>query len=295
MDSNYTIRFRILPIMMLLAAVATGCTTIHPLVVENKPALMGNAFSHTAFDRVLGEHVDDVGRVDYKALKAASEDIQTYYQMISTYSPDSHPSIFPSDNHRLAYWINAYNAAAMIIVLKHYPIDSVLDVKNPALLFFLSDKAGFFVFQRLSFGAQTTSLYYLENQVIRKRFKDPRIHFAVNCASIGCPRLPVKAFSGELLDEQLDKETRLFLTEARNFRINHGDKTIYLSSIFKWYKKDFTDWYQRRYPERETSLLSYIKLYLTPEKSEILEKAADRYGLKFIPYDWGLNDQTASK
>ncbi len=217
--------------------------------------------------------------------------MEEYYRLIATYSPDSHPDLFPNKEHKLAYWINAYNAAVIKTVLSYYPITSVLDVKQPAVFFFLSDKSGFFVFQRLMFGGKATSLYYLENGVIRKRFGDPRIHFALNCAALGCPRLPRQSFSGEALDHQLENETRLFLAEERNFKIDHHEKTIYLSSIFQWYEEDFLSWYHNRFPGHPASLIKYIALYLTPEKTAELNKYGDDYPVRFVPYDWQLNDQ----
>jgi hypothetical protein len=276
--------------MLLLGFFVFGCTTIQP-VIKDKPLVDPNIFSNARFDRVLQQYVNERGLVDYSALREDLEDLEGYYYLITAYSPDSHPDLFPSENHKLAYWINAYNAAAIKTVMTYYPIKSVLDVKQPGIFFFLSDKSGFFFFQRLTFGGKSTSLYYLENQVIRKRFGDPRIHFAVNCASIGCPRLPRQSFSGESLDQQLDEETRFFLTEERNFKIDHYEKVIYISSIFKWYEKDFTTWYTAKFPERESSLLSYIELYLTPEKIEELKKIGNSYPLRYVPYDWRLNDQ----
>ena len=286
-----TRRFKLFSTISLLAILATGCTTIRPATVTDPQPPSETTFSHALYDRVLGQHVDDNGMVNYTTLKAAPETLQDYYRLIASYSPDSHPERFPDDNHKLAYLINAYNAGAKVIVLQHYPIESVLDVKNPRLFFFLTKKAGFFLFRRLSFGGRTTSLYYLENSVVRKRFKDPRIHFALNCASMSCPRLPRKAFTGEMLDKQLDTEIRFFLSEPRNFKFDHDAETIYLSSIFKWNKKDFAEWVKRKYPGREASLLSYISLYLPTKASQELEQVAGRYTIKYRPYDWGLNDQ----
>ena len=277
--------------LFLLGWIVMGCTTIHPVMVADEPPADRDIFSNERFDRVLERFVDQRGLVDYSELRNDPNDLEAYYRTVATYSPDSHPDLFPDAKHILAYWINAYNVGAIKTVLTYYPIDSVLDVKTPALLFFLSDKAGFFFFQRLTFGGKTTSLYYLENQIIRKRFDDPRIHFAVNCASLGCPRLPQRAFSGDDLDRQLDHETRLFLAEERNFKIDHNEKAIYLSSIFQWYEKDFTNWYRRTYPGRPADLLSYIDLYLTTEKSAELRKIADSYDVRFVPYDWRLNDR----
>ena len=276
--------------LFLLGCILTGCTTIQPVIKDKQP-VEPTIFSNERFDRVLREFVDEHGLVNYSALQQDAEDLEDYYYLITTYSPDSHPGLFPSENHKLAYWINAYNAAAIKTVITYYPINSVLDVKQPGIFFFLSDRSGFFFFQRLTFGSKTTSLYYLENQVIRKRFGDPRIHFAINCASMGCPRLPRQSFSGESLDQQLDNEARFFLTEERNFRIDDDEKVIYLSSIFKWYETDFTTWYTTKFPGRESSLLSYIALYLTPEKMGELKKINTSYSLHFVPYDWRLNDQ----
>jgi hypothetical protein len=178
-------------------------------------------FSHEDFDRVLYRFVDDQGRVDYAALKRDARDLERYYLFLSAYSPDSHPALFPTESSKLAYWLNAYNAAVIKTVLTYYPLSSVGDIKPPLLLFFLPQQSGFFLFQRATFGGSTTSLYFLEHWVIRRRFADPRVHFALNCASRGCPRLPRQAFTAEHLDEQLDHETRKFLAEERNFTINH--------------------------------------------------------------------------
>lgn len=277
-------------ILLMLGFLVHGCMTIPP-VIKGKQPVAPPIFSNERFDRVLQQFVDERGFVNYSALQQDIKDLEEYYYLIATYSPDSHPDLFPSEKHKLAYWINAYNAAAMKTVMNYYPISSVLDVKQPDIFFFLTDKSGFFFFQRLTFGGKSTSLYYLENKVIRKRYGDPRIHFAVNCASIGCPRLPRQSFSGETLDQQLDIETRFFLTEARNYKIDHEEKIIYLSSIFEWYEKDFTTWLTTKYPDRESSLLSYIELYLTPARAEELQAIANSYTLRFMPYDWHLNDQ----
>jgi hypothetical protein len=278
-------------LITLYLVLMLGCTEIKPAGSPYGQFVEPGIFSHTRFDRVLQRFVDDDGRVDYRKLKQDPRDLDRYYHLIATYSPDNHPELFPSENHKLAYWINAYNATAIKTVLTYYPLSSVLDIKPPAVFFFLTDKSGFFVFQRLTYGGKTTSLYYLESSVIRERFQEPRIHFALNCAALGCPRLPQEAFTGEDLQRQLYEETLKFLSEERNFKIDHEEKTIYLSSIFKWYEKDFLDEIQDRFPDRKGTLLDYVTLYLPAEKAYELNKAGDRYKIDFVPYDWGLNDQ----
>ncbi|MCK4988642.1 MAG: DUF547 domain-containing protein [Desulfobacterales bacterium] len=277
--------------MLIFIFVMFGCTKIEPTTFTDEQVVEPRILSHASFDRLLQRFVDHEGRVNYSALKQDSRDLDQYYHLIATFSPDSHPDLFPSESHKLAYWINAYNATAIKTVLTYYPISSVLDVKPPAVFFFLSEKSGFFVFQRLTYGGKTTSLYYLGNGVIRERFQEPRIHFALNCAALGCPRLPRQAFSGEDLERQLDQETRKFLSEARNFRIDHSGKTIYMSSIFKWYEDDFLNWYQKNYSESKASLVNYIALYLTSDKAAELKEHGNQYALRFLPYDWGLNDK----
>jgi len=175
-------------------------------------------------------------------------------------------------------------------VLTYYPISGVGDIRPPLLFFFLPQKSGFFLFQRVTFGGETTSLYFLEHRVIRKRFADPRMHFALNCASGGCPRLPRQAFTAEHLDEQLDHEARKFLAEERNLVINHEKKTVSLSSIFEWYESDFLTWLQHKFSGRKATLLDYVALYVSAEKAGELQRAAS-YAVRFIPYDWRLNDQ----
>lgn len=284
---------RPLCLALFLALTAWGCTTIRPASVPERPPEPTRPFSHGELDRVLSRYADEQGRVDYAALKEDPGDLERYFLLLSLYSPDSHPELFPTEESRLAYWLNAYNAAAIRIVLTHYPIGSVREVREPLLLFFMPKGSGFFVFQRVTFGGATTNLYHLENGVVRKRFADPRVHFALNCAARGCPRLPREAFDPRRLEEQLDREARRFLAEERNFRIDHGEKAVYLSSIFDWYEDEFLKWCRERFPGREATLLDYVALYLPGEKAEELKRAAS-YEVRFIPYDWRLNDRKGS-
>ena len=287
---RFAILLFLVPLLIPLLA-AVGCTTIRPVAISKGTEVAPQTFSHEDFDRVLQRFVDDRGRVDYAALKKDAHDLERYYLLLSLYSPDSHPHLFPTEESKLAYWINAYNAATIKTVLTYYPISSVEDIKRPFPFFFLPSKSGFFLFQRVTFGEKTTSLYYLEHSVIIKRFREPRIHFALNCAARGCPRLPRHAFSADSLDEELDREARKFLAEERNLRIDHKAKTVFLSSIFDWYEDEFLEWYQARFPTKKATLLDYIMVYLSPEKAEDLKGIAASYKVRFIPYDWRLNDQ----
>jgi hypothetical protein len=270
-----------------------GCTTIKP-IDPLQPTVLHEDFSHALLDSVLGRFVDAEGRVDYISLKANSADLEAYYAQVAAYSPQSHPGLFPDEASRLAYWLNAYNAAALKLVLTYYPIKGVAEVKAPTLLFFMPEKSGFFYFQRPLFGGKKISLYDLEHKVVRHRFQDARIHFALNCASLGCPRLPQRAFSAADLEAELDRETRRFMDEARNLRVATDERVVYLSALFDWYEKDFIEWSRLNESGQQATLLNYIEPYLSPEKAAALRRA-DQYEVRFNAYDWGLNDQAAAK
>jgi len=279
-------------IFFLSVIIFSGCATIRPDLPQDEAALhQEKIFSHDQFDAVLARSVDNQGRIDYSFLKEKHLDLDAYLHQVAAFSPDSHPELFPTQDHKLAYWINAYNAYVIKAVLVHFPIKSVLDIEPPTLLFFLPDTTGFFFFQRFEFGGKTTNLYYLENKVIRKRFQDTRTHFAVNCASISCPYLPNKAFTGDLLDDQLQDETLKFLSQDRNVRIEHENKTIWLSSIFKWYESDFKDPSEQNQQKEGLPLISYILNHSPPDKADELKKVAGQYAIEFVPYDWMLNDR----
>ncbi|NQZ99098.1 MAG: DUF547 domain-containing protein [Myxococcales bacterium] len=269
-----------------LVSVGAGCTTIVPASPPSAPLIAPTGFSHAEFDRVLAHFVDEKGRVDYPGLAADRVDLDGYYAKLAAVSPDSHPELFPDDRARLAYWINAYNATAIETVLHYYPIDSVHDV-GPAALFFLPRITGFFLLQRIELGGRKTSLYALENSVMRRRFAEPRIHFALNCASIGCPRLPRQAFRAKDLDAQLDRETRFFVSESRNVDIDPANGRITLSSILDWYDGDFLDALPK---EGRQDLVGFIEPYLTDEQRSALARCGD-CRVEFVPYDWGLNAQ----
>lgn len=276
--------------LLLLVVPCVSCTSIRPAGVVGRAAVTKPEFSHAELDAVQSRFVDAEGRVDYQALAKDPADLERYYLAVASYSPDSHPEMFATSEDELAYWINAYNAAVLKTVLSYYPIASVTDVVAPFPLWVFSDKIGFFLLQRVILGGEPTSLYALENSVIRRRYREPRVHFALNCASRGCPRLPQEAFAGDQLDEQLEQQTRAFFAEERNLRIDHEAGVVHLSRILDWYEDDFTDWLAEHHPGRPATLIEYVSLYVPPERAAELSRARD-YELRFLPYDWALNDR----
>ena len=271
-----------------------ACTTVRPPLPGPEPGSV-RAFSYGDFDAFLRRTVDDLGQVDYAAAAADRADLDRYLGQLAAVSPDSHPALFPTPADRLAYWINAYNASVISLVLAYYPIASVTDVRAPfPLRFLLPRPAGFFVFQRVELGGVAMSLYHLETGLVRERFADPRIHFALNCASAGCPRLPAEAFTPDALEAQLERETRRFLGEPRNVRVNGDTQTLHLSAIFDWYDDDFTDWLAQVHPDEEPTLASYVRVAAPAGTAEALRRCAG-CRVEFVPYDWSLNDAAATR
>lgn len=241
-----------------------------------------NKFSHDPLNRVLKTYVDDNGLVDYKTLRENRSDLDSYINLLGEFNPDSHPDLFSTDEAKLAYWMNAYNAFVLIGVLDKYPIASVKDV---GLL-----PSSFFWRTKYVTGGRKITLKKLEDDIIRSRFGEPRIHFAINCASASCPKLEQRAFYPENLNDRLETAAELFINETRNVRIDVKERKIYLSSIFDWFKEDFTDWYMHERGVDGASILDYLKLYLDEDKVAVLN-GHDDWKVQVIKYDWSLNDQ----
>ncbi len=278
---------------LLAAATFLGaCTAIQPPRVTPTSLDATPIVAHADLDDVQNRFVDVRGRVDYHALQRDPARLDRYYFWITQESPDTNPERFPTRDDELAYWINAYNASVLYTVNQYYPVASVTDIGSVFPLSVINDKIGFFFLQQVDVGGETTNLYDLENSTIRPRYPDPRIHFALNCASIGCPRLPQEAFTGPRLQEQLDREAYAFFAEDRNLRFDHDTKTVWVSSILDWYESDFTDWLATSHPSEPATLLTYVSLYAPKvHEAAILRAKQEGYEVDFIEYDWGLNDQ----
>lgn len=294
-DPRQTYR-SLLCISFFLLMLVAGCTSIRPeLYPEPAVTAPPTHFDYQSYQRMLTSFVDHRGGVNYAELVKNRGDMEAFYGQIAAHSPDSHPSLFTDEKAQLAYWINSYNLTTIRGVVQHYPISSVEDVPPPLLLFFLPRKSGFFFFQRFTYGGVETSLYYLENQVIRKRFVDPRYHFALNCASKSCPELPREPFYPDRLDEQLDREAANFINDKRHVLYDAESKTLYLSSIFDWYESDFISWLRAGKPVPNKALVDYVLLYLEEQTARQVKDDRDGLNIAFLPYDWGLNDASSDR
>jgi hypothetical protein len=245
-----------MPIVLLLAA---SLTVVAP------------PLDHSAFDALLREHVAE-GLVDYDAF-ARSPQLGRYLDQLATAKLDG-----LSDPELLAFWINVYNAYTIQQINAHEERDSIRNINKTLGLLPLK---GPWSEKMVRAAGQTLSLDDVEHEIIRKQFHEPRIHFALVCAALGCPPLRSEAYTGARLEEQLEDQARLFLlrSPARN-RVDVTTGTVWVSPILVWYKGDFGG--------TDEALGRYLSRYWEegPER-ELLE--AGRFRLEKTDYDWTLN------
>ncbi|MGE0641559.1 MAG: DUF547 domain-containing protein [Thermoanaerobaculia bacterium] len=236
------------------------------------------SFSHADWTAALERFVDDGGRVDYAALARDRTTLDRYLSSLERASPDSASANFATRADQLAYWINAYNAVVVAGVL-----DRGVDTASVWGDGFFG--IGFFTVDRARLGGRRMSLKSLEDDIVRARFRDPRVHAALNCASIGCPRLPRRAFEGATLEADLDAAMREFVNEPRNCKVDLAERTVWLSKIFSWFEDDFVGFEKERGTEGST-VISYVNRYRA-------NGAHIPPGLRvrFLEYDKRLNRQ----
>lgn len=228
-----------------------------PITAELRRGMQSGdeSFDHSTYDALVREHVDPRGHVDYGALKNDEAKLDAYLRSLARADLES-----LSTDEQLALLINAYNAFTLRLILDHYPnIESIRDIDDP------------WTTRRWVVGGHTLSLDDVEHGLIRPLFDDPRIHFAVNCASLGCPPLRRGAYTGAGIDEQLDEATRRALSDPRWARVENG--TVKVTKVLDWYGSDFD------------SVPDFVARHASPELGNAL-KAGD---LEFLDYDWSLN------
>lgn len=227
-------------------------------------ASLPGVITHEQWDVLLKKHVKADGFVDYNGFVQDSVALNEYLQLLSS----SHPQSSWSKSQEMAYWINAYNAFTIKLIVDHYPVSSIKDIKRGIPFVNTVWDIKF-----IEIEGQAYDLNKIEHGILRKKFKDARIHAAVNCASVSCPRLRNEAFTADRLDEQLDDAMRGFIND--HFRNNISAGKAELSSIFSWFKGDFKN--------ASGSLENFINQYAE-------QKINDNTKINFMNYDWSLND-----
>jgi len=226
-----------------------------PEVIEIVEQVAAVKPDHSVWDRFLKLHVSSAGVVNYKGILANKPELNAYCKNLA-----DHPIKEDwSRNEKMAYWINAYNAFTIKLIIDNYPVAKIIDLEGGKPW----DK------KWIKLGAKIYSLNQIENDILRPVYKEPRIHFAVNCAAKSCPPLLNRAWTAANLESNFEKQSKAFINNVKYNQISDGAAN--LSKIFDWYGEDFGD------------LRSYINKYSS-------QKIGDGDEIKFMEYDWRLND-----
>jgi hypothetical protein len=222
-------------------------------VIEETPA--GGKPDHSVWDLLLRKHVDEAGRVDYAGFRSDRSKLDAYLANLA----DNPVREDWSGAEKMAYWINAYNAFTIQLIVKNFPVKSIMDLHDGKV----------WDVQWIELGDQTYTLNQIEHDILRSEYKDPRIHFAVNCAARSCPPLLNRAWTASNLEANLEKQARAFINNPKYNKITSN--SVQVSRIFEWYAADFGN------------LIDFLNRYST---TKIKPGAA----VSYLAYDWGLNE-----
>lgn len=278
------IRMQIVAATICLVLVVGWATTSKagPTVLLGRSVPAGeqvpvDQIDHSAWTVLLAKHCDTQGYVNYSGWKASAAD----QDAISRYIDHLSSAAFPANASReakLAFWINAYNAVTVKGILREYPTTSIRN--HTAKIY------GYNIWKDLQLvvGGKPYSLDAMEHEVLRK-MGEPRIHFAIVCASIGCPRLLNEAFVLSRLDEQLSRNAKAFFADKTKFVANPQARTIQVSPILSWFGTDFG-------PDVAAQMRA-IAPYV-PEAAQALTNSGQAR-VTYLEYDWGLNDKAKAR
>ena len=246
--------------LVFLGGLAGGCSTVPERFAPADP-LPAARFSYQPLDAALRAHVSE-GQVHYPGF-AADARFASYLGQLARVNPDE----FKTRADKLAFWINAYNALA---------IQGILENDSP---FTATGKYRYFIKRTFTVGGGALNLWGLEHRLLIP-LEEPRVHFAIVCASWSCPRLQSHVYLPDALDRQLDTAARQFINDPQRNRFDRVQKTAHLSMIFKWYDDEFE--------AAAGSVLKYVARYVN-DTALALDLEQGGYAVEYLPYDWSLN------
>jgi len=239
------------------------------------------SINYNEYDRLTRQYVDARGLVNYPGLKGEISALKSFIDQISQVSPDSHPDKFKERSEQLRYWMTAYNAWVLYIATSEYP-------KKNALWNFL----GLFRNRSIKLGGKDLTLEDLEHGIIRKRYKEPRIHFYINCAAFSCPALNQGAIPEGKTFEVLDQSAKRFINDTKHVKYDPATKKLYLSKIFDWFSADFLNYLREQKNTPSPHIAQFILLYLEGAPHEALAKTPlNEISVRYYGYDKSLNEQ----
>ncbi|WP_026464670.1 DUF547 domain-containing protein [Adhaeribacter aquaticus] len=223
------------------------------------------AVSHEILDGLLKKHVSETGKVNYRGFIQDSTQLNKYLKNLS----DNPPQKNWSKEDKLAYWINAYNAYTIQLIIRNYPLKSIKDIGSKIKIPFVNTP---WDIKFIKIGKERYDLNNIEHGILRKDFNEPRIHFAIVCASVSCPKLRNEAFVASRLNAQLDDQARDFINDPSRNKIKANQAQV--SEIFSWFRGDFT---------KSGNLISFLNKY-----SQV--KINSNAQISNLNYNWNLNE-----
>ena len=266
---------------LCMLTILAGCATVERLAIPKSDLISTDLqksgsqsfISHQAWDAFLQRYTqlgdDDIVRVNYAGVNDQDKQkLDAYIQDLSNRDASQF-----TRNAQLAYWVNLYNALTVSVILDHYPVDTIRDIKKGLF------DVGPWNEKRITVNGRELSLYDIENGIVRPLWpEDPRVHYVLNCAAIGCPNLEQSAYTANNIMERLQENAILYVNHPRGVSLSdNGDLTV--SKIYNWYRGDFGT--------SDANVIRHISQYANPDLKTKLEQS-DR--IKHYIYDWSLND-----
>jgi len=247
---------------LLLAVVFAVMITA--VVVDGKPLASSDvSVNHSLYGELLKKYVVD-GKVNYAGLQSEEDKLDQYLALLQSVDPNA-----LSRKEQFAFYANVYNAWTIKLILTKYP--DIESIKELGIF-----NTGPWKKKVVQLSSEKVSLDHIEHDILRPRFKDPRVHFAINCAAKSCPPLRSEPFQAKRLDQQLDDSTRSFINNPESYRLE--GRNLHVSRIFKWFSEDFND-----------DALSFYLKYADAELKKKLEAEPQKIEIKYLAYDWSLN------
>ncbi len=253
-------------------------------------------FDHSDYDSVLKAFVNEKAMVNYTSLKVQRRQLDAFAASMGKLTVDVYESW--NERDQIAFWLNAYNALTLKAIIDNYPIKSSFFKSRVYPKNSIRQIPG--VWKKLTFKVmgKDLTLHHIEHEILRKKFDEPRIHMAMVCAAMGCPPLRNEPYEGDKLEEQLDDQSRRFLSDPGKFKIDRRNNAVSMSEILKWFAGDFVNKYGveqavGKHKRKESAVLNFSASYLPePQRNYVL---AGKFKIKYLKYDWSLNEQRAKK
>ncbi|MCB9248595.1 MAG: DUF547 domain-containing protein [Ignavibacteriales bacterium] len=234
------------------------------------------SIDHSLFTQILKDHNYN-GMVDYKKLQI-DERLKTYLEYLSNVNPHN----LKNNSEKIAYWINVYNAFTLKAIVDNYPIESINDLHTGGRIFGHIFSTTVWDDEFIIINGKEYSLNDVEHKILRKEFKEPRIHFAIVCASISCPKLRYEAYTAENLEDQLQDQAIQFFNDETKNKFDKKNRVAELSKILDWFSEDFG--------KNEEEVLLFASKFLTKDLQKDIAENIDKWEIDYLSYNWDLND-----